>query len=71
MKNAQMMLLFALIAAAGGLLLWLAYLLVWRPVFLAKMIRYAATSVLVYFGCSLINICFSFLPLLWNKNRES
>ncbi len=71
MKKTQIMLLFTAVAIAGGLLIGMAYLLIWRSVFITKMIRYAAAGILVFFGCSFINICFSFLPLLWDKNRKS
>ncbi len=48
----------------------LAYLLVWRLMFLGKLIQYAGATVLTFLGCSLINICFSFLPLLWNQDEK-
>ncbi len=68
MRKARILFLYTAIALAGGLLIGLAYLLVWRSAFLGKLIQYVLASVLGYFGIALINVCFSFLPLLWNRD---
>ena len=70
MRKARIIFLFTAIALAGGLMIGLAYLLVWRFMFLCKLIQYAAATVLTFLGCSLINICFSFLPLIWNQDEK-
>ena len=70
MRKARIIFLFTAIALAGGLMIGLADLLAWRLIFPGKLIRYAAATVLTFLGCSLINICFSFLPLLWNQDEK-
>ncbi len=68
MRKARILFLYTAIALAGGLMIGLAYLLVWRPAFLGKLIQHVLAGALGYFGIALINVCFSFLPLLWNRD---
>ncbi len=70
MRKARILFLYTAIALVGGLMIGLAYLLVWRLMFLGKLIQYAGATVLAFLGCSLISICFSFLPLLWNQDEK-
>ena len=68
MKKAWMMLLVTAIAAVGGLVLGLAYLAIWQPTLIGKLIQYAAAIALAYFGVALLCSCFSFLPQLWKRD---
>ena len=66
MKKAWMMLLVTAIAAVGGLVL--AYLVIWQPALIGKLIQYAAAIAFAYFGVALLCSCFSFLPQLWKRD---
>ena len=46
----------------------LAYLVIWRPALILKLIQYVAALTLAYFGLALLCSCFGFLPQLWKKN---
>lgn len=60
MKKAWMMLLVTAIAAVGGLVLGLAYSMIWQPCLIEKLIQYAAAIGFGYFGAALLYSCFCF-----------
>ena len=68
MKRAWMMLLVAAIAIVGALVMGLAYLMIWQPKLIGKLIQYIAATALAYFGAALLCSCFSFLPQLWKRD---
>lgn len=68
MKKAWMMLLVTAIVVVGGLVLGLAYLVIWQPTLIGKLIQYAAAIALAYFGVALLCSCFGFLPQLWKRD---
>ena len=54
--------------AAGGLMIALAYLMIWRPLLIVEMAKYAAVTALAYVGVALLYACISVMIGLRRKS---
>ena len=53
---------------AGGLMIALAYLLIWRPLFIIEMAKYAVVIALAYIGVAFLYACISMMIGLRRKS---
>lgn len=67
MRNKRASLLTTAFGIAGAMLLALAYLMIWQPIFVLQAIKYAVVIGLAYFGGALL---YAFFGTLTNPRKK-